>query len=110
MTPVETIRLDKWLWQARFFRSRGAAGRVCGAGGVRIDGVRTDKAHFAVRVGQVLTFSQGRMVRVVKVLALGTRRGPASEAARLYEDMSDEAPVPQIAPLGRRMAGAGKGR
>ena len=97
---TDAIRLDKWLWQARFFKSRALASRLCAAGRVRIDGVKVEKAHFAVRPGQVLTFPQGRRIRVVRVLALGTRRGPAKEAARLFEDLSDEAPVPRIAPLG----------
>ncbi len=97
-----SIRLDKWLWQARFFRSRGIAAKVCGSGRVRIDGMTVEKAHFAVRPGHVLTFPQAHRIRVVRVIALGDRRGPATEAALLYEDLSDEAPVPRIAPLGPR--------
>ncbi len=91
------IRLDKWLWQARFFRSRSLASQLCNAGRVRVDGNKVEKAHFSVRVGQVLTFPQSRRVRVVKVLALGTRRGPAAEAQMLYEDLSDPEPVPVVA-------------
>ncbi len=91
------IRLDKWLWQARFFRSRSLASQLCNAGRVRVDGAKVEKAHFSVRVGQVLTFPQARRVRVVRVLALGSRRGPASEAQTLYEDLSDPEPVPRIA-------------
>lgn len=94
--------MDKWLWQARFFRSRGLAAKVCTSGRVRVDGVAVDKAHYAVRPGHVLTFPQARRIRIVRVVALGTRRGPATEAALLYEDLSDEAPVPRIAPLGPR--------
>jgi ribosome-associated heat shock protein Hsp15 len=92
--------MDKWLWQARFFRSRSLAGKICNAGHVRVDGERVEKAHFAVRIGQVLTFSQARRIRVVRVLALGTRRGPASQAQALYEDLSDPAPVPGISAVG----------
>jgi ribosome-associated heat shock protein Hsp15 len=95
------LRMDKWLWQARFFKTKALAGRVCTAGKVRVDGAKINKSHFLVRPGQVLTFPQGRGVRVVRVIALGDRRGPAKEAILLYEDLSDDAPVPRIAPLGR---------
>lgn len=97
----DAIRMDKWLWQARFFKTRALASQVCLAGRVRVNGVKITKAHFAVRPGHVLTFPQGRRVRVVRVLALGVRRVSAKEAAMLYEDLSDEAPVPRIDPLGR---------
>jgi ribosome-associated heat shock protein Hsp15 len=97
----DALRMDKWLWQARFFKTRALASRVCLAGRVRVNGVKITKAHFAVRPGHVLTFPQGRLVRVVRVLALGVRRVSAKEAAMLYEDLSDEAPVPRIDPLGR---------
>lgn len=96
----DVIRMDKWLWQARFFKTRALASRVCNDGRVRVNGVQIDKAHFGVRPGQVLTFPQGRRIRVVRVRALGARRGSAKEASLLYEDLSDNAPVPRIAPLG----------
>ncbi|MGE0747795.1 MAG: RNA-binding S4 domain-containing protein [Rhodospirillales bacterium] len=83
----ESIRLDKWLWHARFFKTRGLAGRICTAGKVRIGGRVTDKAHQPVRVGDVLTFPQARDIRVVRVLGLGIRRGPPAEAQALYEDL-----------------------
>ncbi len=86
MTP-ESIRLDKWLWQARFFKSRALASKLCAAGRVRIDGERVTKAHAAIRPGHVLTFPQARDIRVVRVVALGTRRGPAVDARTLYEDL-----------------------
>lgn len=82
------LRLDKWLWYARFFKTRTLASEMCAAGKIRVDGATVTKAHLQVRPGQVLTFVQGRHVRVVKVLALGSRRGPASEAQALYEDLA----------------------
>ena len=97
----DALRMDKWLWQARFFKTRALAAQICIAGRVRVNGVKIAKAHFAVRPGQVLTFPQGRRIRVVRVLALGVRRVSAKEAAMLYEDLSDEAPVPRIDSLGR---------
>lgn len=103
-------RLDKWLWYARFFKTRTLAAKTCNGGHVRSGGAAVAKAHHQVRVGDVLTFAQGRYIRVVKVLALGTRRGPAIEARTLYEDLkppeaSQAMPAP---PGGRRPAGAGR--
>ena len=93
---LESIRLDKWLWQARFFKSRALASKICAAGRVRIDGERVIKAHAAIRPGHVLTFPQARDIRVVRVIAIGTRRGAAVEARTLYEDVVvDEAHVVQ---------------
>jgi len=83
-----SLRLDKWLWQARFCRSRSIAAALCESGTIRIGGGHVTKPHHAVRPGDVLTFPLGRAIRVVRVLALGTRRGPAPEARRLYDDLS----------------------
>jgi ribosome-associated heat shock protein Hsp15 len=81
------LRIDKWLWHARFFRSRGLAGEVAASGAVRVNGERISKAAHAVRPGDVLTFPQGRVIRVVRVTGLGLRRGPAIEARALYDDL-----------------------
>ena len=78
------IRLDKWLWHARFFKSRGLASKICKAGKVRVDGAIVRKSHYIVCVGDVLTFPKARDVRVVRIEALGSRRGPATEARTLY--------------------------
>ena len=86
----EGLRLDKWLWQARFFKTRALAAQVVGKGRLRINQAIVTKAHHRVRPGDVLTFPQGRIVRVVRVLDLGSRRGPASEAQTLYEDLTTE--------------------
>lgn len=82
------LRLDKWLWFARFFKTRSLAAKLCQGSGVRIGGARVTKAHHAVKPGDVLTFSQGRHIRVIRVVALGVRRGPAPEAQALYEDLA----------------------
>lgn len=87
-----TLRLDKWLWYARFFKTRSIASGVCNAGQLRIGGEPVSKAHHKVRSGDILTFRQGRHIRVVKVLALASRRGPAPEAQTLYEDLSPPSP------------------
>lgn len=106
------LRLDKWLWQARFFKSRGLASRLCASGRLRLSGKVVTKAHQSVRPGDVLTFPQGPHVRVIRVVALGTRRGPAPEARALYEDLDPPAPRAADAPpppaVPRRDPGAGR--
>lgn len=89
---VPGLRIDKWLWFARFFKSRTLAARHCAAGQVRINGTRVVKAHATVVPGDVLTFATGGGgIHVVRVLALGTRRGPAPEARTLYLDLEPPA-------------------
>ncbi|WP_127901490.1 RNA-binding S4 domain-containing protein [Solirhodobacter olei] len=88
--PRETIRLDKWLWQARFFKTRGIAARAVQDGAVRLNSVRVVKPAHVVTPGDTLTFVQGGRVRVVRLLATGLRRGPAPEAQALYEDLAPE--------------------
>ena len=88
----DSLRLDKWLWYARFFKTRANATRAISGGRFRLDGEVMSKPHRAAQPGQVLTFTQGERVRVIRIVALGTRRGPASEAVELYEDLSPEMP------------------
>ncbi len=85
---LDSLRLDKWLWYARFFKTRSAASKMISSGKLRIDGALVNKPHRAAQIGHVYTFAQGPHIRVIKVLALATRRGPAPEAALLYEDMA----------------------
>lgn len=85
------IRIDKWLWHARFFKTRSLAAKVVSAG-VRVNGTPVAKPAFCVSPGDVLTFSQARDVRVIRVLAPGERRGPAPEAQALYDDLDPPAP------------------
>lgn len=89
MAPAEGIRLDKWLWHARICKTRGAAARLVSEGGVRVNAVRVTKPATVLRVGDGLTFAQGAFIRVLRVQALGVRRGPAPEARGLYADLSD---------------------
>ena len=88
----DRIRIDKWLWQARFFKTRGLAAAVVSASRLRLNGAKMAKPGHAVGPGDVLTFPQGRAVRVVRILACGTRRGPAAEAQALYDDLAPSAP------------------
>ncbi|WP_170508663.1 RNA-binding S4 domain-containing protein [Ruegeria arenilitoris] len=84
------LRIDKWLWHARFFKTRSLAAKQVNAGHVRINGDRAQKPAQTVGPGDVLTFAQGRVIRVVQVEILGARRGPATEARTLYTDLSEE--------------------
>jgi len=85
------LRIDRWLWFARFFKSRSAASLVCNARRIRSDGKIVAKASHMVKVGDILTFPQSRVIRTIRIVALGSRRGPASEAQLLYEDMAPPA-------------------
>lgn len=104
-------RLDKWLWCARFFKSRSLAAKFCDEGRLRVSGQVTHKAHYAVRPGDVLTFPLGPHIRVIKILALADRRGPAPEAQALYHDLACPVSLDSAPPkpdIGRRDAGAGR--
>jgi ribosome-associated heat shock protein Hsp15 len=81
------MRLDKFLWVARFFRSRTSAADLCKDGRLRLNRRIIDKAHATVRVGDVLTFPQGNSIRVIRILALADQRRGAPEAQKLYEDL-----------------------
>ena len=91
-TGAPSLRLDKWLWYARFFKTRALATKAIAGGRFRLDGEVMSKPHRAAQPGQVLTFMQGDRVRVIRIVVLGSRRGPATEAVTLYEDLSPEAP------------------
>ena len=86
--PRPVIRVDKWLWQARFFKTRTLAATIVVAGKLRLNGTAITKPARMVGAGDVLTFAQGEDVRVIKILAPGARRGPAPEAQELYEDLA----------------------
>jgi ribosome-associated heat shock protein Hsp15 len=79
-------RLDQWLWFARFAKSRSLAARLCTAGAVAVNGVAVSKANHAVRAGDIVIVPQHGEHRAVRVVALGDRRGPASEARTLFAE------------------------
>jgi ribosome-associated heat shock protein Hsp15 len=91
---TETLRIDKWLWQARFFKSRTLAGKFVNSGKMRINGSHITKAHVMVKADDVLTFPLGPHIRLIKVVKMGERRGPAPEARTLYEDL--DPPQPKV--------------
>ncbi len=88
------LRLDKWLYHARFFKSRSLAAAAV-EGGIRVNGTRVTKPARTVSSGDTLTFAQARRVRVVRIAALGHRRGPAPEAQALYEDLGEDLGAPE---------------
>lgn len=79
------LRLDKWLWMTRFCKTRAVAQKLAAKGRIRINGRVVDKPHALVRVADVLTQPLPAGVKVLKVLHLPERRGPASEAQASYE-------------------------
>lgn len=89
MSEAAGVRVDVWLWRARFFKSRSMATRFVETGSVRLgrtgQTVRIEKASALVRPGDVLTLSLHSGVRQVRIAALGRRRGPPVEARALYE-------------------------
>ena len=103
--PIAKLRVDKWLWFARFYKTRGLASKTVSGGHVRVNGSKIAKASFAVGAGDVLTLPQGNRIRVVRVVQLGTRRGPTPEAQTLYEDLTevkdDVPPAPRYEGKGR---------
>lgn len=78
-------RLDKWLWCARFLKVRADCARLIAQGSIRLNRQPTDKPHARLRPGDVITLPLRDTVRVVRVLSLAIRRGPAPEAQALYE-------------------------
>lgn len=85
--PADRLRLDKWLWQARFFKSRSLAAAAVESGHVRVNGTPVSRPGRDIAPGDTLTFPQGNRIRLIRVLDMGHRRGPATEAQALYLDL-----------------------
>ncbi|MEP1200821.1 RNA-binding S4 domain-containing protein [Tateyamaria sp.] len=105
----DKLRLDKWLWFARFFKTRSLSAARVAARDVRVNAERVTKRATTIQPGDVLTFAIGRDVRIIEVVVIGTRRGPAPEAQTLYNDMSPE-PAPRETPVPENPRFEGKGR
>ena len=88
---ADTLRLDKFLWFARIVKTRALAQGLAEGGRLRLNGRVIDRAHAAVRVGDVLAFARRGEVRVLKVENLPARRGPPAEARALYSELTSEA-------------------
>ena len=106
--PPAAMRVDKWLWHARFFKTRTLATKLAAAGNIRINGQKQSRAAANVRAGDVLTFPLNNHIRVIEILALSTRRGPAPEAQALYNDQAPPQPKPKSEKPAFRDAGAGR--
>ena len=89
----DAVRIDVWLWRARFFKSRALATKFVEDGRVRLTRAavetRLDKASRTVRPGDALVFAVGGRITSIVVEALGERRGPASEARTLYSQVQN---------------------
>jgi ribosome-associated heat shock protein Hsp15 len=88
---ADSLRLDKLLWFARIVKTRASAQALVEKGRLRLNNRVVDKAHVAIRAGDVLSFAQRGTVRVLRVEALPARRGPPAEARALYSELTSEA-------------------
>ena len=106
---MDAVRVDKWLWAAHFFKSRTLAAAACDGGKVDVNGERAKPAKL-VRPGDLLRVTLPGGKKIIKVLALAARRGPALRAQLLYEDLTPPPPpepVPTAPPV-YRPRGAGR--
>jgi len=104
----ESLRIDKWLWAARVFKTRGLASTACAGGKVDVNEQSVKPAKL-VRPGDLVHVTIGPTRRALRITALSERRGPATEARMLYEDLTPPAP-PRIRawPVAQRAMGAGR--
>ncbi|HEY0135234.1 MAG TPA: RNA-binding S4 domain-containing protein [Nannocystis sp.] len=91
MAALDSVRVDKWLWAARCFKTRGLASEACGAGHVKLNGTSVKSAKL-VRRGDELTVRLGDELKIFAITGLSDRRGPAPVARTLYEDKSPPKP------------------
>lgn len=106
---LDSVRVDKWLWAARVFKTRNLASTACDGGKVDLNDEAAKPAR-KVRTGDLLTVTlpRGRR-RILKVTAIGDRRGSAEAAKALFEDLTPpELPRPRQPALPRREPGAGR--
>ena len=96
------VRLDKWLWAARFFKTRSLAAEEIGKGRVAVNG-QAAKASRDVRPGDLLEFRQGAVKRTVAVLSVSAVRGPAPVAQALYEETAESIAAREESALARRL-------
>ena len=105
MGEQEKVRLDKWLWAARFFKTRALASEAISGGHVHLNGNRVKPAR-AVNVGDLLSIRKGEIEFQIEVLALSTRRGPAREAVALYEESEESKEAREVYAEQRRLMAA----
>lgn len=108
MTALTEVRIDKWLWAARCFKTRSQASTACTAGHVKVDGASV-KAGKIVRPGDRIEVRTAGGLRILEVAALGDRRGSATVAQTLYVDHTPPPPPKELVePLLRRERGQGR--
>ena len=90
---ASNLRIDKWLWFARLVKTRTLGTRLVSGGKIRINREKIDKPSQAVKIGDVITASIARRIMVLEVVGLGSRRGPATEAIKLYKDLTPAEPT-----------------
>jgi len=114
--PDPSQRIDKWLWFARFAKTRTLAAGLVSTGRIRVNRIKVSKPSTNVKPGDVITASIGLRVRVVKIVEIGARRGPATEAMGLFEDLTPAVEVPisgdkatrRASTFGARVPGTGR--
>ena len=87
---TEKIRLDTWLWYARFYKSRSLSSKAILNGKLRINSNKITKPATKVKTNDVLTLNYVNEIRIIQIQSLGSRRGPASEAKSLYIDLTED--------------------
>jgi ribosome-associated heat shock protein Hsp15 len=109
LITMTEMRVDKWLWAARFFKSRTLAAAACDGGKVDVNdqGVKPSRM---VRPGDRLTIGLSRIKRIVRVVALSEQRGPGAEAAKLYDDLTPPPPPRELRPAQAAYRPPGAGR
>ncbi len=105
---AQTQRIDKWLWCARFYKSRSLCAKQVNEGKLCVNDVKISKPAHGVVVGDVLTFIKADQARVITVLDLGTRRGSAPEAQLLYKDSSPPRVQKKFIPPNPKYEGKGR--
>ena len=101
-TPPDRVRLDKWLWAARFYKTRSLAAEEIGKGRITVND-QAAKASRELRVGDRLALRQGPVTRVVRVCGLSQVRGPATLAQALYEETPESVAAREAAAAQRRL-------
>jgi ribosome-associated heat shock protein Hsp15 len=95
---IDRQRIDKWLWHARLVRTRTAAQELVVAGDIRVNRIKIDSSSRSVKLGDVLTVPVGSVIRVLRITGFSDRRGSATDARRLFDDLAPPAARPKEEP------------
>jgi len=95
-TPsTQSQRIDKWLWHARFFKTRSLAQKQVATGKIRVDSEKISSPSRKILIGNVLTITRDRDIKIIEILGIADKRGPYSQAQLLYNDLSPPKPEKQ---------------